>query len=224
MQRSLFIFILFLSSIAHAADTLDLAGAWRFRMDPRDEGERQRWFEKTLPEIVRLPGSMMENHKGDRVTAQTRWTASIYDSSWFFDPRMAKYRRPDNLKIPFWLTPPTYYVGAAWYQKTIQIPAAWTKRHIVLYLERPHSETTVWLDDKMIGQQYGFCTAQEFDLKVTPGRHTLTLRIDNRIKAINVGPDSPPGSTISRSFPISRTTSHMSASIFARSKPPAPAG
>ena len=190
MQRSLFIFVLFLSSIAQAADTLNLAGAWRFRMDPRDEGETQRWFEKTLPEIVRLPGSMMENHKGDRVTAQTRWTASIYDSSWFFDPRMAKYRRPDNLKIPFWLTPPTYYVGAAWYQKTIQIPAAWTKRHIVLYLERPHSETTVWLDDKMIGQQYGFCTAQEFDLKVTPGRHTLTLRIDNRIKAINVGPDS----------------------------------
>lgn len=203
MPRYLIIFLFFLSAAApatgHAArriaaghDTLNLAGTWRFRMDPRDEGETQRWFEKTLPETVHLPGSMMENHKGDPVTAQTRWTASIYDSSWFFDPRMAKYRRPDNLKIPFWLTPPTYYVGAAWYQKTILIPATWTKRHIVLYLERPHSETTVWLDDKAVGRQYGFCTAQEFDLSnmLTPGRHTLTLRIDNRIKAINVGPDS----------------------------------
>ncbi len=135
---------------------------------------------------------MMENHKGDPVTAQTQWTASIYDSSWFFDPRMEKYRRADNLKIPFWLTPPTYYVGAAWYQKDIDIPSTWKGRHLTLVLERPHSETSVWLDDKPIDRQYGFCTAQEFDLSglLTQGHHTLTLRIDNRIKAINVGPDS----------------------------------
>jgi hypothetical protein len=186
------IFLFFLSSAAHAADTLNLAGTWRFRMDPHDEGEAGRWFATTLPETVHLPASMMENHKGDPVTARTQWTASIYDSSWFFDPRMEKYRQPGNLKIPFWLTPPTYYVGAAWYQKAIDIPRGWHGRHFILYLERPHSETTVWLDDKYIGQQYGFCTAQEFDFSglLTPGHHTLTLRIDNRIKAINVGQDS----------------------------------
>jgi len=177
---------------ANPTDTLDLAGTWRFRMDPKDEGETKRWYATALPETVRLPGSMMENHKGDPVTAQTQWTASIYDSSWFFDPRMEKYRQPENLKIPFWLTPPTYYVGAAWYQRDVDIPAKWKNHHLTLYLERPHSETTVWLDNKMIEQQYGFCTAQEFDLTnlLTPGHHTLTLRIDNRIKAINVGPDS----------------------------------
>ena len=62
----------------------------------------------------------------------------------------------------------------------------------MLYLERPHSETTLWLDDRKIDLQYGFCTAQEFDLTglLSPGHHTLTLRIDNRIKTINVGPDS----------------------------------
>lgn len=190
MHRWLFIFFLFSSLAAHAGDTLNLAGTWRFRMDPHDEGENGRWFAATLPETVHLPGSMMENHKGDPVTAQTKWTASIYDSSWFFDPRMEKYRQPGNLKIPFWLTPPTYYVGAAWYQKTIRVPSSWSKRPIVLYLERPHSETTVWIDDKEIGRQYGFCTAQEFELSVSPGPHTITLRIDNRIKAINVGQDS----------------------------------
>ncbi|HWB94152.1 MAG TPA: hypothetical protein VG605_20000 [Puia sp.] len=175
-----------------AGDTLNLAGVWRFRMDPHDQGEGQRWFATALPESIHLPGSMMQNGKGDPVTAHTQWTASIYDSSWFFDPRMAKYRRPDNLKLPFWLTPPKHYTGAAWYQKDVNIPATWAGRHLVLFLERPHSETTVWLDDRRLGQQYGFCTAQEFDLTglLTPGRHTLTLRIDNRIKAINVGPDS----------------------------------
>ena len=32
---------------------------------------------------------MMQNGKGDPVTVNTQWTASIYDSSWFFDPKMA---------------------------------------------------------------------------------------------------------------------------------------
>lgn len=184
--------LLFCSAVAKASDTLDLSGTWRFRMDPHDLGETQRWFATALPGSIHLPGSMMQNGKGDPVTARTQWTASIYDSSWFFDPRMAKYRRPDNLKLPFWLTPPKHYTGAAWYQKDIVVPASWKNHHLVLYLERPHSETSVWLDDKQLGRQYGFCTPQEFDLTglLTPGHHTLTLRIDNRIKAINVGPDS----------------------------------
>jgi len=192
MKRFFGILLIGFSLRASAGDTLDLAGIWRFRMDAHDIGEMDRWFTHRLTETVHLPGSMMQNGKGDPVTAQTQWTASIYDSSWFFDPRMAKYRRPDNLKLPFWLTPPKHYLGAAWYQKDVDVPASWTGRHLTLYLERPHSETTVWLDDRMVGGRYGFCTAQEFDLTglLTPGRHTITLRIDNRIKTINVGPDS----------------------------------
>jgi len=175
-----------------ARDTLSLAGRWSFRTDPQDRGVLERWFTAVLPETVILPGSMMENGKGDAVTVNTMWTASIYDSSWFFDPRMEKYRQPGNLKIPFWLTPPKYYVGAAWYQRSVDIPAGWVGRPVILSLERPHSEVTVWVDDREVGVQYGFCTAQKFDLTgvLSPGRHRITLRIDNRIKAINVGPDS----------------------------------
>ena len=180
-----------LFATARGADTLSLAGEWSFRMDPQDKGVEEKWFAGTLPEKVHLPGSMLENGKGEEVTVNTQWTASIYDSSWFFDPRMAKYRQQDNLKFPFWLTPAKHYAGAAWYQQSFVLPAGWADRHLVLYLERPHSETSVWVDDKEIGQQYGFCTAQEFDLSgLKPGPHTITLRIDNRIKAINVGQDS----------------------------------
>ena len=60
---------------------------------------------------------MAQNLKGDDITLQTKWTGSIYDSSFFFNPRLVKYRQPDHLKIPFWLTPAKHYVGAAWYQK-----------------------------------------------------------------------------------------------------------
>jgi hypothetical protein len=171
---------------------MSLSGDWRFKTDPVDKGITEKWYSATLPETVKLPGSMLENNKGNEVTIDTKWTGSIYDSSWFFNPRMAKYRVPGNIKIPFWLTPNKHYVGAAWYQKTVVINADWKDKHIELLLERPHSETTVWIDDIEIGKQYGFCTAQEFDLtgKLSPGKHTITLRIDNRIKEINVGPDS----------------------------------
>ena len=192
--RVFFLFLLPLVGMgAGPGDTLSLAGDWRFRTDPQDRGEGEKWFfSMPLPETVKLPGSMAENGKGDDVTVSTIWTASIYDSSWFFDPRMAKYRQPGNLKMPFWLTPAKHYVGAAWYQREVSIPAGWTGRRIQLFLERPHSETRVWVDEKEVGMQYGFCTAQVFDLsfQLPAGHHTITLRIDNRIKAINVGQDS----------------------------------
>jgi hypothetical protein len=126
-----------------AAEVLPLAGEWRFRADAQDAGVAAHWFATTLPETVRLPGSMAKNGKGDPISLRTKWTATIYDSSWFFNPRMAKYRQPDNFKIPFWLTPATYYVGAAWYQKTVEIPAAWRGRRLVLFLERAHYNTRV---------------------------------------------------------------------------------
>lgn len=173
-------------------DTLLLAGTWRFKMDAANEGIAQHWFNERFTETVHLPGSMPENGKGNDITVNTQWTGSIYDSSWFFNPRMAAYRQPGNIKIPFWLTPAKHYVGAAWYQADIEVPAQWQGKHVLLYLERPHGETSVWIDDKAIGTQYGLSTPQQFDLtqQLTPGKHTLTLRQDNGIHDINVGPDS----------------------------------
>lgn len=193
MKRcNLIVLFLLFGCVSYAQNSISLAGDWHFKMDPNDKGIAEKCYTASLPETLKLPGSMLENNKGDEVTIDTKWTGSIYDSSWFFNPRMAKYRVPGNIKIPFWLTPNKHYVGAAWYQKSVVINTDWKDKRMVLLLERPHSETTVWIDDKEVGKQYGFCTAQEFDLtgQLTPGKHTITLRIDNRIKEINVGPDS----------------------------------
>lgn len=153
-------------------------------------GVKEKWYSSMLTDQIRLPGSMMEQGKGDRVTINTQWTGSIYDSSWYFHPRLEKYRHPEP-KFPFWLTPTMYYVGAAWYQRIVTIPDSWNQR-IVLHLERPHTETRVWIDDREIGMQNSMVVAHEYDLtgKISPGTHTITIRVDNRIKEINVGPDS----------------------------------
>ncbi|MET0570532.1 MAG: sugar-binding domain-containing protein [Pedobacter agri] len=172
--------------------SISLKGKWRFKIDAADEGVKGKWYATSLPETINLPGSMAENLKGDDITLKTKWTGSIYDSSYFYHPRLEKYRKPGNLKIPFWLTPAKHYTGAAWYQKDVEIPAKWKGKRVVLSLEYPHSETRVWIDDVEIGTQFTFVVAQNFELpaNLKPGKHTITLLIDNRIKAINVGQDS----------------------------------
>ncbi len=185
-------FLLFLLSNHLQAQTISLKGKWRFLIDSKDEGLKAKWFSTILPETINLPGSMAENFKGDDITLKTKWTGSIYDSSYFYNPSLAKYRQANNIKIPFWLTPNKHYTGVAWYQKDIQIPANWKGKRMLLSLEYPHSETRVWIDDIEIGSQYTFVVAQNFELpaNLKPGKHTITLQIDNRIKAINVGQDS----------------------------------
>lgn len=175
---------------AGVRDTLSLAGQWRFAMDPQDAGVGEGWFNTSLAGHILLPGSMATNGLGDDVTLQTQWTGSIYDSSWFFSARMAKFRVPGHLFIPFWLTPVKHYVGPAWYQQDIEVPAGWRGKHVELYLERPHTETRVWVDGKEVGVQNSMVAPHVYVLAVVPGRHVLTIRIDNRIKDINVGPDS----------------------------------
>ncbi|WP_442587652.1 exo-beta-1,4-galactosidase [Pedobacter sp. AW31-3R] len=184
--------LIFICSTAALAQTISLKGKWRFKIDTRDEGIPGDWYNTTLSDTITLPGSMAENLKGDDISLKTKWTGSIYDSSYYFNPRLEKYRQPGHLKIPFWLTPHKHYTGAAWYQKDIYIPADWKAKRVVLSLEYPHSETRVWIDDVEIGTRFTFVVAQNFELPASlkPGKHRITLLIDNRIRQINVGQDS----------------------------------
>src|SRR5690348_1619136 len=130
---------------------ISLAGKWRFALDRGDSGISERWFEHGLSGSVKLPGSLPEQGIGDEVTLETKWTGGIVDRSFFTDPKFSQYRRPGRVKVPFWLQPDKYYAGVAWFQRDIEVPAGWKGRRLVLFLERPHWETRVWVDGKCIG-------------------------------------------------------------------------
>ena len=108
-----------------ASKIIDLKGKWAFTMDQNDQGLSEKWFSKKLNDSIKLPGSMVENLKGFDIDLKTKFTGSIYDSSWYFNPKMEKYRQPGNIKMPFWLTQLKHYVGLAWYQKEVVIPSSW---------------------------------------------------------------------------------------------------
>ncbi|WP_147676541.1 sugar-binding domain-containing protein [Algibacter pacificus] len=173
--------------------SINLSGEWSFKIDSLDQGVKEQWFQKTWSEHINLPGSMTENGLGNDITVETNWTGNMWnDSLWYKDPKMKKYRQKGNVKVPFWLTPVKEYKGAAWYQKTVDIPNSWENKYINLGLERVHWESTVWVDGEKIDMQNSLATAHNFNLSkiLTPGSHTISIRIDNRVKDIDVGVDA----------------------------------
>lgn len=186
------LYLLLACCVLKAQKSIDLSGEWEFSMDRLDKGEKERWFSRLPDDRINLPGSMPEKLKGDEVTAATQWTGSLYDSSYYCNPYMEKYRKEGNIKFPFFLTPDRHYVGVAWYQKEVDIPDGWKGERIVLFLERPHIETTVWINGRKAGTQNSLCVPHEYDITryVRPGKCRIAIRVDNRIKDINVGPDS----------------------------------
>ncbi|MFB6318353.1 glycoside hydrolase family 2 protein [Saccharicrinis sp. FJH54] len=187
-----FMVIILASACSNAVQRIDLSGEWQFAMDGNDVGQNEEWYTKSFDETVQLPGSMMTNDKGFIPDLHTPWTGSIYDSSFYFNPDLAKYRKEGDIKFPFWLTPNKYYKGAAWYRKEVRIPEDWQGKHVVLYLERPHWQTTVWVNDGKAGEENSLSTPHEFDITafLKTGLNYITIEVDNRSDKVNVGPDS----------------------------------
>ena len=191
MRKNILTLILFTSmaSMLCAQRSIDLKGTWRFAIDRSVEGKMPAVFD----DIITLPGSMLTNNKGDLVTPQTQWVGSLYDSSFFHNPHMEKYRRPGEMKFPFFLTPGKHYVGNAWYERTVTIPRQWKKRKVTLFLERPHIETTVYVNGKEAGHQMSLSTPHQYDIThlVKPGKkNTITIKVYNGIENVCVGQDS----------------------------------
>lgn len=184
MQKYLIVLSLFFTFLSCRQENTvqSLQGQWRFALDPNDQGIVEQWQNRLLNDTIHLPGSLQEQGYGNDVGIETPWTGWVVDKSWYNSPAYEKYRQPGNIKVPFWLNPEKHYVGVAWYQKEIDIPEAWSSRPIELTLERTHWETTLFLDGVEMGKHESLSTPYRYtfsDLK--PGKHTLTLRVDNRL-------------------------------------------
>ncbi|GGL09952.1 sugar-binding domain-containing protein [Caulobacter rhizosphaerae] len=160
----------------------DLGGSWRRAIDQDDTGLGQRWFARALADRLPLPGSLEQRGVGNPVRLTTPWTGDINDRSFFNAPDYARYRAADDFKVPFFLQPDSWYRGPAWYQRDIDIPASWRGKRVELFLERPHWETQVWLDDRLVGRSDALHVPHRHDLGIVePGRRRLTIRVDNRM-------------------------------------------
>ena len=182
----------FAVSAATAGDEYreSLAGEWRFEMDRDDVGGKEQWFARDLKDRIKLPGILQGQGYGDDITVDTPWVAKLpRNMNWYLLPQYKAYTVAGNVKMPYLSQPPKHYLGVAWYQRDIDIPAAWKGKREVLTLERPHWETVAFVDNKQIGWNTSLVAPHIYDLgTLTPGKHTLSIRIDNRM-ILNYRPD-----------------------------------
>jgi len=138
---------------AAAGQPVSLAGEWRFEIGGTDA----KGFARELPGRIHLPGTIDEAGLGPKNT------------------------KPPALDGPYRLSD---YAGPAWYQRDVEIPTAWQGKRVTLFLERCRWVTTVWLDEKLIGTRDSLIAPHLYDLGlgVPPGRHRLTICVDNTVK------------------------------------------
>lgn len=92
--KSILMLSLLATACSEKVSRTDLSGTWQFTTDST------KWSQ-----TITLPGSMTSNGLGEDITVATDWTGGIVDSSFFTSERYARYRRPGNVKVPFWLQP-----------------------------------------------------------------------------------------------------------------------
>lgn len=150
-------------TLAGARETRSLEGPWRFRLDAQQAGIKEKWYAASLgaETTIKLPATMDDAGLGPR------------------NPKPPTLAGPSRLYE---------YAGPAWYQRDIEIPAAWQGKRLTLFLERCRWVTTLWLDDRRIGTQDSLIAPHVYDLGagVTPGEHRLTICVDNTVK-LNLG-------------------------------------
>jgi len=150
------VFLLSASLAGHAQEPISLAGQWRFGI-----ATNAAVLPQTLPAIISLPGTMDDAGFGPKNT------------------------NTPTLEGPYRLH---NYAGPAWYERDIEIPSDWKGKHVTLFLERCRWVTTVWLDGQRIGSQDSLIAPHIYDFgtELTPGKHRLTICVDNTDK-INLG-------------------------------------
>ncbi len=179
---SFLILLLFCSCQLQQTERIFLAGTWQVKLDPTDIGTDGQWYNSPFEDPITLPGSLQEQGFGDDIDINTHWTGQVVDSSWYYAPEYEKFRQKGNIKVPFWLNPVKHYVGVAWYQKEIEVPAGWKEKNLLLELERTHWETTLYIDGNKVDHQDALSTPHRYALTgIKPGKHTLTIKVDNRV-------------------------------------------
>lgn len=94
MRNLILSICLLVASASAAMNVIDIRGKWH-----------ATWPHGKAGHDVLLPGSLLTNSLGDEISLDTKWTGSLYDSSYYYNPAMAPYRRTGHLKFPFFLTP-----------------------------------------------------------------------------------------------------------------------
>lgn len=109
---------------------LALAGPWRFRLDPADEGLAAGWHERPhlITDPIEVPGCWQGQGYGHDGT----------DEVWDFRLQARTFRAT--------------YTGTGWYALSFACPPDWAERRVWLNFGGAHPSAQVWLNGRPLGE------------------------------------------------------------------------
>lgn len=142
--------------------TIDLSGNWKYKTDENDEGLVKGYFGIPFTDDgFILPGSTCDNKIGKK-------------QEYYAELSKEAVRAPRERYE---------YIAPLWLSREIEIPPEFEGKSIKLFLERVNIASDLWIDGEKTGRQIiELSTPHIYNLtgKITAGKHTITLRIDNR--------------------------------------------
>ena len=120
--------------------------------------------------------AMIASFAQDTISLMGSWDFATGDSATYNDYVMLPGSMQTNGKD-------SAYVGKAWYKKDIYIPQSWEDRHISLFLERPHTESTIFVNGVKAGHQTSPSTSHFYNVTpcIKPGRrNTIEVCVENQ--------------------------------------------
>lgn len=143
----------------NAQEEINLSGEWGFQTDVMDfrRGSLSPRYNHRLQSTIMLPGITDDYRIG-------------YENPYSYVDRLTRLYE---------------YMAPAWYQRDIEFPASWEGKRIVLYIERTHWLSSVWVDTKEVSRCDYISVPHRHDLTgfVKPGStHRITVCIDNRFQ------------------------------------------
>lgn len=142
--------------------TIDLSGSWKYKTDENDVGMAEGYYNMPFADGgFILPGSTCSNKIGKK-------------QEYYNELSKEAVRAPRERYE---------YIAPLWLSREVDIPEDFEGKSIKLFLERVNLASDLWIDGERIGRQIiELSTPHIYNLtgKIASGRHTLTLRIDNR--------------------------------------------
>ncbi|MFV9552453.1 sugar-binding domain-containing protein [Algibacter sp. PT7-4] len=166
-QTVVLVLMLILGACAPKVDRIDLSGKWQVKLDSTNVGKQENWAGSKLEgREISLPGTLDDAEIGTPNK---------------LEPVINNYVMSN-------LTRKHQYIGKAWYQKEIEIPKDWKEKSVTLNLERVLWESTVYIDDIIIGTANSLIGAHSFEIpdNISAGKHMLTICVDNANKYPNI--------------------------------------
>ncbi|MCC7374741.1 MAG: hypothetical protein IT581_08795 [Verrucomicrobiales bacterium] len=162
------------------AATLDLGGPWRVRLDGADLGLREGWGTQGIgsKSTMLLPGTTDLAGLGSRLDTNVM----LHGEPFPVTTRFPGVKEPVRADEHGYLVRRFLHVGPAWFEREVEVPMTWDGQALSVTFERVLWRSEVWWDGRNVGTCDSLVGPHRYELGVArPGRHRLTVRVDNRL-------------------------------------------